>query len=57
MCGNKQDVKLELVKLRRHGHTFRVTQTLRWGEGLKTQILWIDRKELANTFTCSPIFY
>lgn len=22
------------------------------GEGLKTQIWWIDRKELANTFTC-----
>ena len=30
-----QDVKLELVKLRRHGHTLRVTQTLRWGRGLK----------------------
>ena len=22
------------------------------GEGLKTQIWWIDRKGLANTFTC-----
>ena len=22
------------------------------GEGLKTQIWWIDRKELANRFTC-----
>lgn len=40
-----QDVKLELVKLKGNPDP-------EMGEGLKTQIWWIDRKELANTFTC-----
>lgn len=59
MCSNKQDVKLELVKLRRHGHNRHYNAVAypdpqgnpdHWmGEGLKTQIWWIDRKQLANT--------
>lgn len=62
MCSNKQDVKLDLVKLRRHGHNRGNNAVAdpdpqgnpdpEMGKGLKTQIWWIDRKELANTLTC-----